>query len=58
MGGMMGGEKTKTNADLEVEEEKPREMVDDTASITPDKMKLKTKINLIGNVRCCYSCET
>ena len=32
--------------------------VDDTASITPDEMKLKTKIDLVGNVRCCYSCET
>jgi len=51
------GEKAKKGADPEVEEEEPRTMtvdnVDNTASITPDETKLKTKIDHVGNVRCC-----
>jgi hypothetical protein len=62
MGGKKRGEKTKKGADPEVEEEEPRAMtvddVDNTASITHDEMKLKTKIDRVGNVCCCCSCET
>jgi len=58
MGGKKRGEK---GADPEVEEEEPRAVtiddVDDMASITPDKTKLKTKIGHVGNVCCCCFCE-
>jgi len=44
------------------EEEEPRAMtvddVDNPAPITPNKTKLKTKIDRVGNVCCCCSCET
>ena len=57
MGGKKRGEKAKKGADPEVEEEEPRAMtidgVDDAALITPDETKLKTKIDRVGNVRCC-----
>ena len=52
MGGKKRGEKAKKGADPEVEEEEPRAMtvddVDNTASITPDETKLKTKIVRVG----------
>ena len=48
------------DADPEVEEEANRDNVDvdDTASITFDEMKSKTKIECVGNIRCCCSSET
>jgi hypothetical protein len=61
MGGTKRVEKGKKGADPE-EEEEPRAMtvddVDNPAPITPNKTKLKTKIDRVGNVCCCCSCET